>query len=254
MYLYISIKSGINLKIAFYRIRRRQSLNFTPTSNTGYYHDCCRLQGTIRRGTRCSTAKAFLRPARLRPNLHIAMQAHVTKIIVNPVTNQVTGVQLLRDGRMQLIHAKREVILSAGSIGSPQLLMLSGIGPGEHLQRMGIPVLQNLRVGDNLQDHVGMFGLTFIVDKPVAIVQNRLRVNILCPFALHVLSTIIFIIIMIFWLKIYSDFNSNNFEDARFKLKTRIKICKTEPSNRLCSYKQLQNITIEPFRFMPANS
>jgi len=78
---------------------------------------------------------------------------------------------------MHLVHAKREVILSAGSIGSAQLLMLSGIGPREHLQRTGIPVLQDLRVGDNLQDHVGMFGLTFIVDKPVAIVQNRLRVR-----------------------------------------------------------------------------
>jgi len=135
------------------------------------------VQGTIRRGTRCSTAKAFLRPARLRPNLHVAMQAHVTKVIINPATKRATGLQLLRDGRMHLVHAKREVILSSGSIGSAQLLMLSGIGPREHLQRLGIPVLQDLRVGDNLQDHVGMFGLTFIVDKPVAIVQNRLRVS-----------------------------------------------------------------------------
>lgn len=107
----------------------------------------------------------------------MALYAHVTKIIINPVTNQATGVQFLRDGRMHLVHAKREVILSAGSIGSAQMLMLSGIGPREHLQRLGIRVLQDLRVGDNLQDHVGMFGLTFIVDKPVAIVQNRLRVR-----------------------------------------------------------------------------
>lgn len=80
---------------------------------------------------------------------------------------------------MHLIHAKREVILSAGSIGSPQLLMVSGIGPQEHLKRLGVPVIQDLRVGDNLQDHVGMFGLTFIVEKQVAIVQNRLRVWII---------------------------------------------------------------------------
>lgn len=146
---------------------------------TRLFIDCrWHFQGTIRRGTRCSTAKAFLRPARQRPNLHIAMHAHVTKIVVNPATNQATGVQFMRDGRMHLVHAKREVIVSAGSIGSPQLLMLSGIGPREHLHRLGIPVLQDLRVGDNLQDHVGMFGLTFIVDKPVAIVQNRLRVRI----------------------------------------------------------------------------
>lgn len=146
-------------------------------------------QGTIRRGTRCSTAKAFLRPARHRPNLHVALYAHVTKIIINPVTNQATGVQFLRDGRMQLVHAKREVILSGGSIGSAQLLMLSGVGPREHLQRLGIRVLRDLRVGDNLQDHVGMFGLTFIVDKPVAIIQNRLRVRIANVCVTYLLNT-----------------------------------------------------------------
>lgn len=175
----VNVLRGLDYKLDIFLAKFTVSipLNFILNSTTRIPHDYC-SQGTIRRGTRCSTAKAFLRPARLRPNLHIAMHAHVTKIIINPTTNQVTGVQLLRDGRMQLIHAKREVILSAGSIGSPQLLMLSGIGPREHLQRIGIPVLQNLRVGDNLQDHVGMFGLTFIVDKPVAIVQNRLRVNI----------------------------------------------------------------------------
>lgn len=54
--------------------------------------------------------------------------------------------------------------------------MLSGIGPAEHLQKHGINVLQDLRVGDNLQDHVGMTGLTFLIDKPVSIVQNRFQV------------------------------------------------------------------------------
>ncbi|XP_050443310.1 glucose dehydrogenase [FAD, quinone]-like [Adelges cooleyi] len=132
-------------------------------------------QGTIRRGTRCSSAKAFLRPARLRANLHVAMQAHVTKIVINPITKRATGVQFLRDGHVHLVHAKREVILSAGAVGSPQIMMLSGIGPKEHLHRLNIPLVQDLRVGDNLQDHVGLAGLTFIVDKPVAIVQNRLR-------------------------------------------------------------------------------
>lgn len=106
------------------------------------------------------------------------MHAHVTKVIIDPATNRATSVQFLRGGRLHAVHAKREVVLSAGSIGSPQLLMLSGVGPAEHLRRLGLPVFQDLRVGDNLQDHVGMFGLTFIVDKPVAIVQNRLRVSV----------------------------------------------------------------------------
>lgn len=132
-------------------------------------------QGTIRRGTRCSTAKAFIRPVRLRRNFHTALNAHVTKIVIDPQTMRATGVEFYRDGRKQFIGARKEVILSAGAVNSPQLLMLSGIGPREHLEELGIPVLRDLKVGDNLQDHVGMGGLTFLIDKPVSIVQNRFQ-------------------------------------------------------------------------------
>ncbi|XP_034936851.1 glucose dehydrogenase [FAD, quinone] [Chelonus insularis] len=132
-------------------------------------------QGTIRRGSRCSTAKAFLRPVRLRRNLHIGMNAHVTKIIIDPIKMKAVGVEFYRDGRKQIIRAKKEIILSAGAINSPQLLMLSGIGPKQHLESHGITVIKDLPVGNNLQDHVGMAGLTFLVDKPVAIVQDRLQ-------------------------------------------------------------------------------
>ncbi|CAL7944275.1 unnamed protein product [Xylocopa violacea] len=132
-------------------------------------------QGTIRRGTRCSTAKAFLRPIRLRPNMHIAMNSFVTRVLIDPITMRATGVEFLRDGRRQTVRAKKEVILSAGAINSPQILMLSGVGPKEHLRHVGIPVIKDLRVGDNLQDHVGMGGLTFLIDKPVAIVQDRFQ-------------------------------------------------------------------------------
>ncbi|XP_047346924.1 uncharacterized protein LOC124947997 [Vespa velutina] len=130
-------------------------------------------QGTIRRGSRCSTAKAFLRPIRLRRNFHTAMNSHVTKIVINPFTMKAIGVEFVRNGRKQYVRARKEVILSAGAINSPQILMLSGIGPKEHLRQIGIPLLKDLRVGENLQDHVGMGGLTFLVDKPVAIVQKR---------------------------------------------------------------------------------
>ncbi|XP_075219565.1 glucose dehydrogenase [FAD, quinone]-like [Lycorma delicatula] len=132
-------------------------------------------QGTIRRGSRCSTAKAFLRPVRLRRNLHIAMNAHVTQILINPKTKRAYGVQFLRDGIRQSALARREVVLTAGAINTPQIMMLSGVGPQDHLRRLGIPVIQDLPVGDNLQDHVGMAGLTFLVDKPIAIVQDRLQ-------------------------------------------------------------------------------
>lgn len=139
-------------------------------------------QGTIRRGSRCSTAKAFLRPIRLRRNLHTALNAQVTRIIINPITMKATAVEFYRDGRKQVVRAKKEIILSAGAINSPQILMLSGIGPKEHLQKVGIKCLRDLRVGDNLQDHVGMGGLTFLIDKPVAIVQDRFQA---APMTMH---------------------------------------------------------------------
>lgn len=71
--------------------------------------------------------------------------------------------------------ARKEVILSAGAINTPQIMMLSGIGPNRELKKHGIPVLKDLPVGENLQDHVGMGGLTFLVDKPVSIVQDRFQ-------------------------------------------------------------------------------
>lgn len=132
-------------------------------------------QGTIRRGSRCSTAKAFIRPARLRKNLHVALRSHVTKMIINPITMQAHGVEFIRNGVKQVVYAKKEVILSAGAISSPQLMMLSGLGPADHLRELGIPLLKNLSVGDNLQDHLGFGGITFNVDKPISIVQDRFQ-------------------------------------------------------------------------------
>nr|NVI72507.1 putative glucose dehydrogenase [Cucujiformia] len=132
-------------------------------------------QGTIRRGSRCSTAKAFLRPIRLRKNIHIALESHVTKILINPATMKAIGVEFVRYGRKQVVLARKEVILSAGAINSPQILMLSGIGPKRELDKFNIPTLKDLPVGENLQDHVGMGGLTFLIDKPVSIVQDRFQ-------------------------------------------------------------------------------
>lgn len=115
------------------------------------------LQMTIVKGTRCSAAKAFLMPAKDRKNLHIIKHAHVTKL--NFAANdgaRVNGVQFHVKGGEQSFTAqtRKEVILSAGALNSPQILMLSGIGPAEHLQSVGIPVRHNLAVGDSLQDHL----------------------------------------------------------------------------------------------------
>ena len=95
---------------------------------------------------RCSTAKSFLRPARLRPNLHIAMHSHVTRVLINPKTKIAYGVEFSRDEKINIVRARKEVILSAGSINSPQILMLSGIGPKSDLLKLSIPVIQDLKV------------------------------------------------------------------------------------------------------------
>ncbi|XP_076652021.1 glucose dehydrogenase [FAD, quinone]-like [Halictus rubicundus] len=129
-------------------------------------------QSTIRRGSRCSTAKAFLRPVRNRPNLHIAMYSHVLRVLFN-ADKRATGVEMVRDGRLETIRVRREVVVSAGTINTPQLLMLSGIGPKEHLAEFDIPVISDLRVGDNLQDHAGLGGLTFLVNGPFSVKRDR---------------------------------------------------------------------------------
>ncbi|XP_050598093.1 glucose dehydrogenase [FAD, quinone]-like isoform X1 [Bombus affinis] len=131
-------------------------------------------QGTVRQGRRCSTGMAFLRPASARKNLHVAMHAHVTKILIDPSSKRAYGVEFIKDERAQRVLANKEVIVSAGSINSPQLLMLSGIGPGEHLAEHDIPVIQNLSVGHNLQDHVFAGGNLFLLNEKISLVQSQL--------------------------------------------------------------------------------
>ncbi|GAB6031331.1 hypothetical protein CHUAL_009116 [Chamberlinius hualienensis] len=133
------------------------------------------VQATLRRGARCSTAKAFLRPAMNRPNLHIIMNAHALKVQLDN-RKRAYGVVFDRFGREHFAKASKEVILAAGAINTPQLLMLSGIGPKAHLQEHGIPVIVDLPgVGENLQDHVASGGITWTVDYPVSVVQTRLE-------------------------------------------------------------------------------
>ena len=129
-------------------------------------------QGTIRRGARCSTAKAYLRPARKRPNLTVVTFAHVTKILFNSHRKAI-GVDFVRFNSAHTVYAKREIILSAGAVNSPQVLMLSGIGPAEHLMKLGIPVLvDSPGVGRNLMDHIYP-SLHFYTEEKVTLVQPR---------------------------------------------------------------------------------
>ncbi|XP_037581983.1 glucose dehydrogenase [FAD, quinone]-like [Dermacentor silvarum] len=129
-------------------------------------------QSTLRRGARCSTAKAFLEPCRGRPNLHILVRAHVTKVLFDE--NRRARTVLFRYRRLQrAVRARQEIILSAGSIGSAQLLMLSGVGPRLHLESLGIPVTSDIPVGENLQDHIGGAGISFMINDSVSVVRKR---------------------------------------------------------------------------------
>lgn len=121
---------------------------------------------TLRQGTRCSTAKAFLSPIKGKNNIHVAKFSHVTKILIDPDTKTAYGVQFKNGNDLKTVKTSKEIIISAGSINSPQLLMLSGIGPRGHLEEMGIePIISDLPVGRNLQDHFIHFGLAFSVHK-----------------------------------------------------------------------------------------
>lgn len=129
-------------------------------------------QSTIRRGSRCSTSKAFLRPVRMRKNLDIIMHSQATRVLFNK-GRRAHGIEFVRDGKLHTVYARKEVILSAGAINSPQLLMLSGVGPKNQMQIHNITQIVDLPVGHNLQDHVGLGGLTFIVDDPVTFTRQR---------------------------------------------------------------------------------
>ena len=111
------------------------------------------FQLTARNGRRCSTAVGYLKPAKQRPNLTVVTHAQTERVLFEG--RRAVGVAYRRKGRPQEARCRGEVILAAGAIGSPQILMLSGIGPGGHLQGFDIPVIHDLPgVGRNLQDHL----------------------------------------------------------------------------------------------------
>ena len=120
--------------------------NGSVQEGAGYY------QSTIRDGRRMSTSQAYLRPARNRPNLKVVTGAQATRIVQED--GRAVGIEYRTKAGIQRADARREIVLSGGAFGSPQLLMLSGIGPGAHLQAFGIETHVDLpEVGANLADH-----------------------------------------------------------------------------------------------------
>ena len=128
-------------------IPRNDDFNGASQEGAGYY------QLTTRKGLRCSTAVAYLRPARGRSNLCVETSAHATRILLDG--RRATGVTYRQEGSEKTAHARSDVILCAGALQSPQLLQLSGVGPPALLQAHGIRIAHALEgVGANLQDHL----------------------------------------------------------------------------------------------------
>ncbi|XP_054011316.1 glucose dehydrogenase [FAD, quinone]-like [Hylaeus anthracinus] len=120
-------------------------------------------QTISRNGVRLSSVSAFIRPFTHRENLHVALNAMVTKITTKE--KKATGVELVMNGKKYVVKAKREVIVSGGTINSPQLLLLSGIGPSKHLLEVGVPVVHDLPgVGENLHNHQS-YGVDFTLNQ-----------------------------------------------------------------------------------------
>lgn len=140
---------------AFAEAGREAGHGWTEDYNGAQQEGFGRLQMSIRNGRRCSGATAYLRPALGRRNLKVEVKALVTRVLFEG--DRAVGVEYVKDGRVTTVRAAREVILAGGVINSPQLLMLSGVGPEAELSRHGLSTRVSLPgVGQNLQDHVSV--------------------------------------------------------------------------------------------------
>lgn len=133
-------------------VQRTADFNTGDNAGVGYF------EVNQKSGWRWNTSKAFLRPAGTRANLHVWTEAQVEKLVFEQAGDGATrcsGAVLVRNGQRLTVHARRETLLCAGAIGSPQLLQLSGIGPAAHLRACGVEVVHDAPgVGANLQDHL----------------------------------------------------------------------------------------------------
>jgi choline dehydrogenase len=144
------------LTYAWLRACQQAGIPFNSDFNAGERAGCGLYQVTNRNGRRSSAATAYLRPAERRSNIRVITDAHALRLIVR--NQRALGVEAWHRGTNRVIKARREIIVAAGAIGTPHLLMLSGIGPADRLRQSGIEVIRDLpAVGRNLQDHPDIF-------------------------------------------------------------------------------------------------
>ena len=166
----LAVSSGLGTPLADLYMKAGKEMGYEITDYNGEDQEGFNfIQSNTRNGVRSSSALELLENTAERKNLHIAVESFVSKIEI--VNKAATGVFVIRDGRKHFIKAAKEVILSAGAINSPQILMLSGIGPEKHLHDMGIPIKADLPVGQNLQDHEMVLMFTKI-NSSIGITEN----------------------------------------------------------------------------------
>ncbi len=148
-----NLRSPSPLNDVFLRACQDQGIPYNPDYNGEQHHGCYHVQVTQRDGERLSAAAAFIHPNLDRPNLDVRTRAHITRVRFDG--RRAIGVDYVQGDRPTTVRARREIVMSAGAFGTPQILMASGVGPGQHLQDVGIsPVLDLPGVGQNLQDHI----------------------------------------------------------------------------------------------------
>lgn len=140
------------------------------------------MQTSTFKGLRVSANKAYINPVWNRPNLHIKNNCHCVKVLLDSVTKRVSGVQIDLKGALYEVIASKEVILSAGTINTPQILMLSGIGPKDHLESKQIKPIVDLPVGYNFQDHVAPGGLSILVNTTTLTLKSILNIRTVSQF------------------------------------------------------------------------
>jgi choline dehydrogenase-like flavoprotein len=143
---------------AFIRAAQEFGIPYNPDFNGERQAGVGHYQVTVRNARRSSAASGYLKPIRGRANLTVRTGALVTRILVEQ--GRAVGVEVVENGQISTLRCEREVLVTSGAIGSPKLLLQSGIGPADHLRAVGVPVVHDLPgVGENLQDHLDVYAI-----------------------------------------------------------------------------------------------
>ncbi|KAK9871019.1 hypothetical protein WA026_009978 [Henosepilachna vigintioctopunctata] len=166
------VKPNSRHQKAFIQANEEIGIPYIQDYNAEKVSGVSNIQHNIQNGRRVSGANNYVIPSWNRFNFNVTLKAFVTKILINKETKTAYGVEFVKENKKFRAHAKLEVIVSAGSVNSPQLLMLSGVGPKSELQKHNIEVIHDLPVGEYMKDHIGFLGFYFKSNNSDPILSN----------------------------------------------------------------------------------